>query len=195
MRRPCLAPKWVFQSPRPIYFEHHIFLGGRWFAKYPPGWPAILAIGLRLHLAPLVNPFFGVVLAVLTFFMARNLFDSRVASLAVLFLVLSPFFLANIVGSMSHASCALFVALACHFCVRGLSENRTRFFVAAFVLVGVACQIRPVTGVAVGAALGGAALYWNHKRRRVLFGTIVAGGRDFGAGGRVHTWCQSLLLW
>jgi hypothetical protein len=161
--------------PRPIYFEHHIFRGTRWFVKYPPGWPAILAIGLRLHLAPLVNPFLGAALVVLTFFMARSFFDNRVALLSVLVLVLSPFFLANIVGSMSHASCAVFVALACYYCLVGLRDLSIRSFLAAFTLVGLASQIRPLTGITAGLALGGAALYWTRNRPRVFFGILVAG--------------------
>src|SRR5258708_3151726 len=40
--------------PVPVHFEHHIVRDGKWFAKYPPGSPAILAVGVWLHVLPLV---------------------------------------------------------------------------------------------------------------------------------------------
>lgn len=163
-------------NPVPIHFEHHIVRDGKWFAKYPPGWPAILAVGVWLHLVPLVNPFFGAVLAALAFYIARKIFDDRVACLAVLFLVLSPFFLANIAGTMAHASCAVMVTLAGYFCLLGLRDLRIRNFVAAFALVGVACQIRPMTGFATGLALGGASLFLTRHQPRVFFKVLAAGG-------------------
>ena len=37
-------------------FNHHVLYLGKWFSKYPPGWPAVLALGREVGLDWLVNP-------------------------------------------------------------------------------------------------------------------------------------------
>jgi hypothetical protein len=37
-------------TPKPVFFAHHIQASPRWFTKYPPGWPLMLALPERLHL-------------------------------------------------------------------------------------------------------------------------------------------------
>jgi hypothetical protein len=160
--------------PPPIHFEHHVILGSRWFAKYPPGWPALLALAARANLMPLLNPLLGGGVIALVFLIAKEFFDRMTASLSVLVLVSSPYFLANIVGTMAHASCALFVVLACYFCLSGLSSWKVRFFWLSFVCVGVACQIRPLTGLAVGTTLAVSAVYRARKECRSITKILLA---------------------
>ena len=47
--------------PSEIYFEHTIQSPSGMFTKYPPGWPALLASAILLHIPWLMNPILGIV--------------------------------------------------------------------------------------------------------------------------------------
>ena len=55
------------------HFDQEFLLvrDGRWFGKYPPGWPALLAVGIRLGAPWLVNPLLAVLTAALLFQLER----------------------------------------------------------------------------------------------------------------------------
>ncbi|NPA30532.1 MAG: hypothetical protein GXO37_00855, partial [Chloroflexi bacterium] len=79
--------------------EPHLFLvpfvvdrQGRRFGKYPPGWPAVLALGMRLGRAAWVNPALAGLALWLLYRLGRRLADPVVAGLAVLLALTSPFF-------------------------------------------------------------------------------------------------------
>ena len=158
-------------TPAALYFEHHIIDHGRWFGKYPLGWPLILALPLRLKIGWVLNPILGLAILGLMYLIAQRLFDRSTASLAVVMAVLSPFFLANFVGRMSHVACGVFLAIACLFCFEGLRSLRIGAFTWMLVAIGAACQVRPATGVAVGMALALPTLW--HVRRTPIWGRVL----------------------
>jgi hypothetical protein len=175
------APSRVEDTPMPLYFEHHILDGGRWFSKYPPGWPLLLAPALRLGVGWIANPVLSLALLVIVALITGRLFDKATASLAVLLAVLSPFFLANCVGRMSHPACGLFLAAACFFCFRGLRTRRSIDFALMFLLIVLALQVRPLTGVVVGGTLGLGALWYLRSDR--AFPRVLMLGALFGVLG------------
>lgn len=165
--------------PTPVHFEHHVYRASRWFGKYPPGWPALLSLAVRLNATYIINPLLGALIAILVFMIGRTFFDLKTASASVLFLVLSPFFFANTVGTMSHAACAVLVVLSCYFSLMGLSCGKPHFFGYTFISIGLSCLIRPFTGFAVGLAIGGNTLYWAYRKRQriapiMAFGAMAA---------------------
>ena len=93
-------------------FEWNLIHRGRWFTQYPPGWPAILALGQLLHIEWLVNPLLGLLLLILTHRLGLELFDEATARAAVALCVLSPYFLFDCVGYLSHTLCAVLIAAA-----------------------------------------------------------------------------------
>ena len=79
--------------------EPHLFLvpfvidrDGQRFGKYPPGWPVVLALGMRLGRAGWVNPALAGLAVWLLYRLGRRLADPAVAGLAVLLTLTSPFF-------------------------------------------------------------------------------------------------------
>lgn len=72
------------------------------FGKYPPGWPAMLALGVRLGLREWVNPLLAGLAAWLMYRLARKLLSETAALFAVFLLVTSPLFLIQSGSLMSH---------------------------------------------------------------------------------------------
>ena len=93
--------------------------------------------------------------------------------------LLSPYFLANCVGRMSHPACCVFLAGACLFCFDGLRTLRIRPFLWMLLLITAAFQVRPYTAAAIGAVLGPGSVWY--LRRTRLFFPVLAWGALFGA--------------
>jgi 4-amino-4-deoxy-L-arabinose transferase-like glycosyltransferase len=90
----------------PAAFEQEFLLvgEGRWFGKYPPGYPALLAIGELLGLAWLVNPLLATLTTALLFLLGRCWYGQRVGLLAAFLATVSPFFLIMSATYMAHAA-------------------------------------------------------------------------------------------
>src|SRR5215467_11227288 len=75
---------------------------GRWFAQYPPGAPALYALGGLVGLAWLVGPLATLALLVGTVVAGWLMYDRRVALTALVLLAVSPFVLFQSGSFMSH---------------------------------------------------------------------------------------------
>jgi hypothetical protein len=109
-------------TPKPVFFAHHIQASPRWFTKYPQGWPLMLALPERLHLGWTLCPTLGAALLLLIVQLGRKLFDHQTATIAVFLAVLSPYFLANCIGYMSHVSCAVLLVASLLY-LQGLNTS------------------------------------------------------------------------
>ncbi len=76
--------------------------GEKWYGIGQPGWPAILAIGVRLGVPWLVNPVLGGLTVLLVYALVRRLYDRKVAHAAVLLVAVSPWFLFMSASFMTH---------------------------------------------------------------------------------------------
>jgi len=74
------------------------------YAPFPPGWPALLALGELLGAPWLVNPILGAAVPVLVWAIARHWADEAVARLAVVVAALSPAVWIMAASRMSHTS-------------------------------------------------------------------------------------------
>ena len=72
------------------------------FGKYPPGWPAVLAIGEALNLRGWVNPLLAGLSLWLIYRLGKRLFSPGVGLLAGGLLLTSPFWLMNSGSLLSH---------------------------------------------------------------------------------------------
>lgn len=140
-------------NPRRLYFEHHLFHDGRWFGKYPIGWPSVLALGTFFQAESLVAPLLGALLLWLVYLIGKECFEWGEVQASLLFLALSPFFVLNNVGFMSHTACAVLVAAATLFFFRGRVSHRAFWFVLMALCVAAALLVRPFTAVCIGTVL------------------------------------------
>jgi hypothetical protein len=77
------------------------YLGER-FSKYSPGWPALLAIAIRLGIRAWINPLLAGLGVWLTYQLGKRIFSEFVGLLAAGLTVTSPFFLMNSGSLLSH---------------------------------------------------------------------------------------------
>lgn len=151
----------------------------RWYASAPPGWPVILAVGVRAGAAWLVNPLLAGVCVVLTWVLVRRLYDERTARISALLLAASPWH--SLVGMtfMTHSS-SLACALAAACCVaKARDSGRATWALAGGLATGMVGMIRPLEGMILVGLLG----LWiiGVGGRRLSLSSIVA----WGAGGLV----------
>lgn len=168
------AGAWTLPGPQvPAAFGTYLvqFRGDEWFIPTPPGWPAMLALGVRIGVPWLVNPILAGVCVLLAYLLVQELYDRRMARLAVLLLCVSPWFLFMGMNFMTHTftlACALAAAVLVAW-----SKRRGQFFWAFLAggFVGMGSLIRPLDGLIVAALLGVWLLTVRGWRMRVFLGS------------------------
>ena len=103
------APKYPSSFMVPFVVDYH----GQRFAKYPPGWPVVLALGIRFGIRPWINPLLAGLVVWLTYRVGQKLIGSACGVLAAFLTASSPFFLLNAGSLLAHPwSLVLTLALA-----------------------------------------------------------------------------------
>jgi hypothetical protein len=126
----------------------------RWFSPVPPGWPAVLAIGVLLGVPWLVNPVLGGLAVWLTYQVVLAVSDDvRSARLTTLLLSVSPWFLFLNMSLMTH-TLTLVSALAAAWMTARAMRDHTLWVVGAGLSIGVVALIRPLEGLIVAVTLG-----------------------------------------
>lgn len=138
------------------------FVDDRWakFSIFPPGWPAVLAIGVKLGAARWVNPILHAATTPIVAAAAARLGGPRARVPAAAMYALSPQAVILAASFMSHGVVALGAALAL-WAGAALASNRTRPRARARALValaggagvGIALLARPLCGVVAAIAL------------------------------------------
>ena len=97
---------WNPAPPLPEFFEQEFLLvqDGRWFGKYPPGYPVVLALGVLLNAPWLINPLLATLTVPLLYQLGRWLFNGRIGLIAAGLMTFSPFFLFLSSSQMAHAA-------------------------------------------------------------------------------------------
>ncbi len=134
--------------PRLFGLENVILDARRWVAIYPPGWPALLAVGWWLGAPWLTAPLLLGLSVAGVWALGRSLFAPRTGLLAAGCLAVSPFALAMGSGFMAHVPC-LAASLASMLCLAAARPDRPGRWLAAGLFAGLAVAIRPVTAVAL----------------------------------------------
>jgi hypothetical protein len=125
---------------------------GRWFAQYPPGAPALYALGGLAGLAWLVGPLATLALVVATAAAGRLLYDATVGLTALVLLAISPFVLFQAGSFMSHPISGAAVACSLAAFAYGVRSNRRAAYLWAGAFLGLAFNAREVAAVLYGLA-------------------------------------------
>ncbi|MBC7894437.1 MAG: glycosyltransferase family 39 protein, partial [Cytophagaceae bacterium] len=97
----------------------------RWYSSVPPGWPYVLALGVKVGAPWLVNPVLGALNVLLAHAVLRSMYERRVARLATLLLATSPWFVFMSMNFMTHQA-TLFFALLGALAVARLRADHAR---------------------------------------------------------------------
>jgi 4-amino-4-deoxy-L-arabinose transferase-like glycosyltransferase len=163
---------------------------GRRFGKYPPGWPALLAIGIRLGLRDWLNPLLAGLGVWLTYRLGKRAFSEPVGLLAAGLSLTSPFFLMNSGTLLSHPfglvlSAAFALAWLDAFGLIEIPKPALRSYspwlptVLAGLCLGLLALSRPLTAIGVGLPFALHGLYLLIRgdwavRRRLIAVVVIA---------------------
>jgi hypothetical protein len=143
-----------------------------WFAKYFPGWPAFLSLGVLARAAWLVNPVLAAGTILLVHALVLRLYDRGTANIVALLLAASPWLITSSSGMMSHPS-ALFCGALALLAIEQQRDRRPGWWsVAAGAALGMLFLVRPPDA----AALGVVAALWALGLRgpRLSSGSLAA---------------------
>ena len=147
---------------------HTVYADGRGYSQFPPGGPAMLAIGMLLGVPWLVNPLCGAVaVGAFAWFVLATEQQRSVAVGAVVLFALAPFMLFMSASHMNHVPTLMWLTVAMAALVATLREGVRpgAAFLCGFSL-GAAAAIRPVDGLAF-ALPAGLWLAWRAVRETV----------------------------
>jgi hypothetical protein len=157
----------------PFVLDHQ----GRRFGKYPPGWPALLSLGVRLGQPWWMNAICSSLAIALIFRLGCEMHDALTAVVAAGLATTSPFLLLLSGSMMSHA-CGLVFTTAFMWCFwrcclhpsvhirqSGVLDRLDRWALTAGVMLGCAFIVRPFTAFAIAIPAGVHTL-WRLVRHR-----------------------------
>jgi hypothetical protein len=150
---------WQAASPTPEFYSvlNMVDVNGRYYSQFPPGGPAMLAVGVLVGAPWLVGPVCGAV-SVMAFWWYLRVVEPRrgVAVGAVMLFALAPF-VAFMAGShMNHVPTLMWLVLAMAAMARVMSSPRPAplFALANGFALGCAATVRPVDAFAFALPAG-----------------------------------------
>lgn len=132
--------------------EFLLIRDGRWFGQYPPGFPAILALGVLIDRPWLVNPILAALTIPLLYWLGKELYGRSAGLLTILLATASPFFLFMSGSQMAHPAELFWVCLFMLCWVKALQPaGKRKWSLLAGATIGMILLTRQATAVAVGA--------------------------------------------
>ncbi len=146
---------------------------GERFGKYPPGWPAMLAIAIRLGIRAWINPLLAGLAVWLTYRLGKRIFSDFIGLLAAGLTIASPFFLMNSGSLLSHPFGLVLSTLfalgwlgsfwgeAADQEVSETDQSKKQWFYTLIAALALAALVltRPLTALAVALPFGIHGLY------------------------------------
>jgi hypothetical protein len=152
----------------------HIVNSGRWYSIYPPGFPALLALGLLLGVPWLINPLLGGLAVILIFLLGVEVYSRRVGILAALLSAVSLWMLLTSSSLMSHTSSMFAGAVFLLFSFRSLRAPTIVNGLAAGLGLGAAILIRPANAVLLAAVFLVVLVIWTVREFKARWKNILA---------------------
>jgi 4-amino-4-deoxy-L-arabinose transferase-like glycosyltransferase len=121
---------------------------GQRFGKYPPGWPIMLALGVRAGAPWLVNPILAACALYLVYRIGDALYDRRTGLLAAALGLFSPLFLVLGGSYLSHIASMVWLLLFSLWFIWTVRGRSRWFALGAGLALGAAFLVRPLTAVA-----------------------------------------------
>ena len=140
--------------PEAFNLDLMTYEAARWYSPVPPGWPAVLAIGVFLGVPWLVNPALNAIAVLLAYVFLRDVYNRRFARFATLLLCCSPWFVFMGMNFMTH-SLSLVCTLAAGVAAARLRKGAAfAWVVPGGIAIGIMAMIRPLEGLTVAVLLG-----------------------------------------
>jgi 4-amino-4-deoxy-L-arabinose transferase-like glycosyltransferase len=136
-------------EPRAAFKLNQTLNDDRFYSKYPPGWPAVLATGVRLGVPWLVNPLVGALTLLLLYRLASRHFSPRIAVYALVSLCASPYFVFMSASYFSQPVALLWATMFLLAFYEVYEGGRGVAAAAMAIAAGLLFLSRPFTSVAI----------------------------------------------
>jgi hypothetical protein len=143
-------------SPKlPVFFDNGFIVNdGRLYGQYFLGWPALLAVGLWVHAASLVNPILQGITTLGMAHIAARRWGTPWGLVTGLLVLSSPFLMMNAATGLAHTSCLCALTLLLLSVQAAEREDAPATLgIAVGLCFCAAFWIRPATAVGVGAPM------------------------------------------
>ncbi len=152
-----LFAKGLLKAAGPAHLEwlrvDHVVIDQFVRSKYPPGGPALLALGTRYGYMWLVTPIEGAVTLAIVWHTVRRMLGARPALIALISLGAAPLFMFDAASFYMHTPTLLFLAIAFAAIAQWTQSERIGWLILIGVALGCAFLIRPIDALLFGAAL------------------------------------------
>ena len=160
---------------------------GHRFSQYPPGWPALLAVGVKLRVPWLVNPLLGALLVFLILTYTERRMDKKLVRVTWLLLMLCFFLCYYAASFRAHIATAVFVFIA--FLLYDDSERHPQhsklWLFGAGAFLGYSAMIRYLDWVPLALWIGVSLLRRKRLSDLILFaigfGLLASGNLVYDA--------------
>jgi hypothetical protein len=133
-------------EPRDFFHTNNVLNNGRYYGKYPPGWPALLSLGVRMGATWVIAPLLGALSLGMIYAAARRHFSIEMANVSLLSMLCCPFFLFNSGSYFSHSACLAAAVLLLFATLEVLKEpTRPWPYGVLGLAFGLGFTIRPFT--------------------------------------------------
>ncbi len=167
-------------SPSGSFDFPHIVNNGRWYAQYPPGFPALMFIGHLFQAPWLINPLLAGLSIFLFYFLGTEMYSRKVGIVASILGSLSIWHLVLSSTMMSHTSSMFFMTLFLLFLFKSLRVPTLANGALAGVGLGMMLLIRPLDTALLSIPFliyyGISCLRSFHARSRNLLGFVLSMG-------------------
>jgi hypothetical protein len=152
--------------PVPAAFSQYMipYNDDQWYSPFPPGWPALLAVGTLLRIDWMINPILAATNVLLFYLVVKDLYNQQTARMSLLLLCISPWFLFMGMNMMSHTSMLTATLLACLGIMNARKKHPLFWALIAGLAAGSVCLIRLFDGLILLVLLGLWALGLGGKR-------------------------------
>jgi 4-amino-4-deoxy-L-arabinose transferase-like glycosyltransferase len=135
-------------NPQSSWMPFVLDYQGHRFGKYPPGWPAVLAVGVLADAPWLVNPLLAALSLYLIYRLGQTLYDERVGLLAAALGLVSPLFLVLGGSFLSHMASLVWLLLFSLWFLWTMQGRSRWFALGAGLALGMAFLTRSLTAMA-----------------------------------------------
>ncbi|MEP6618833.1 MAG: glycosyltransferase family 39 protein [bacterium] len=170
-------------DPNPEFFGMDNMIDvGKWYSQFPVGGPVLLALGVALRVAWLVNPLLLALTVVSVYAFARRAYGEAVGRAAALLMALCPFALFVAASFMNHVPVLLLASVAMAQVAAWVESDRPRDSYRSALLIGLALgaafTIRPLDAIVVAGVVGVMQLTQlrGSTMRMVSVGFTIVGG-------------------
>lgn len=147
----------------------HIINDGKFYGKYPPGWPLFLSLGVLIKFPMIINLLFAILTLLIIYFITKEIgYSAKTANTVLLLMSINPYFIFNSASYFSHSSALFFSSLSAYIYIKNLKSSKISNFFLLGITLGILFNIRLLDSAIILSCLLGHYLYTKVKYKAPL---------------------------